>query len=290
MNLVLTVVHGLEYPAIAPFFESYAAARSDSQMHAFVAGISPGSMKKIGDTGAITHPFRYLSFRRRQPLLYAWPLWRRMLANRDFEGKCALGRRVFHLFALRSILYHDFLTEHGHEFENVLVTDCRDVFFQRDPFSDNLGPGLHCFLEAKTQTIGGSPANSVMMRGSFGPETLAELADKRVSCAGTVMGDVESMRLYLRHMVELSAAGPTMFGGSDQGVHNFIVHRGKVPGVHVHDNYDSTVFTGGCEAEQSYRWNAKDEIVRDDGQPYPVLHQHDRYPAVTKRLHAKLNL
>ncbi len=122
-----------------------------------------------------------------------------------------------------------------------------------------------------------------MLRGSFGAEVLAEMAERRVSCSGTTIGDADSITAYLKKMIDLSAAGPKMFGGSDQGVHNFIVHRKLVPGLHAHDNYDSTVFTAGCEPEQSYRWNAKDEIVRDDGAPYPILHQHDRYPAVTKR-------
>ncbi len=54
---------------------------------------------------------------------------------------------------MRFILYYEFLAEHRGEFENVLLTDSRDIFFQRDPFADNLGPGLHCFLESHTQFI-----------------------------------------------------------------------------------------------------------------------------------------
>jgi hypothetical protein len=284
MNLILSVVHGMEYEKVASFLESFVATGSGAQMHLFVCGVSAESVKKMELPGVTIHPFRYLSFRQRQPLLVLWPLWKRLLAGKDFEGKRALGKRVFHLASMRFILYYEFLMEHGNEFENVLLTDSRDVDFQRDPFSDNLGPGLHCFLEAKTQFIGKCPSNTAMLQGSFGPEVLAELADCRVSCSGTTIGDVGSIMAYLKMMIELSASGVSMFGGSDQGVHNFIVHRKLIPSMHLHDNYDSTVFTAGMEPQEAVRWNAAEEIIRDDGKAYPVLHQHERDPAVRPRL------
>jgi hypothetical protein len=290
MNLVLSVVHGLEYEKVAPFFESFAAVRRDAQMHVFVCAVSPGSVKKMEAAGAVTHPFRYLNFRQRQPLLYLWPLWRRMMAGRDFAGRRALGRRVFHLFATRFIFYYDFLQAHRDEFENVFLTDCRDVWFQRNPFIDHLGPGVHCFSEARTQIIGTCAANSKMIEFTFGSKVMAEMADDPVSCAGTTMGDAEGIMGYLKAIVETIAAARKLFGGSDQGAHNFLVHYKLLPLLQLHDNYSSSVFTAGCEPEEAIRWNASNEIIRDDGKPYPVLHQYDRSMAVKKRLHAKAGL
>lgn len=289
MNLILSVVHGMEYDAVAPFLETLALTKSDAKVHFFVAATSQESIRKMEAQGVVTHPFHYISFRRRQPMLYLWPLlFRRMMAKRDFEGKCKLGKVVFHLFASRFIYYYEFLTAHRNEFENVLVTDCRDVCFQRDPFSDNLGPGIHCFLEAKTQIIGQCTGNSRMVRESFGPEVLKELSEYPVSCAGTTIADTENMLVYLKAMIETAAGAVNMFGGSDQGLHNYIVHKKLVPNIHVHDNYNSTVFTAGCEPLDRVHWNDADEIIRNDGKPYPVMHQYDRIAAMRDRVLKKL--
>ncbi len=93
MNLILSTVHGLEMRQTRAFSpESFAATKSDAKMHLFVAqGELTGSIKRMEATGAVIHPFSYLSFRQRQPLLYLWPVWRRMLAGRSFCGKMRLG-------------------------------------------------------------------------------------------------------------------------------------------------------------------------------------------------------
>ena len=289
MNLVLTVVHGMEYERMAPFFESFVAfADANTKMHVFTCGVSRETVAKIESMGVVTHPFRYLSFRHRQPLLYLWPIWKPMMARRDFEGKCALGRKIFHLFAMRFIMYRDLLLQHPGEFENVLLTDCRDVFFQRDPFADRLGPGVHCFLEARTQIVGTCPSNRKMVEYTFGPEVIEEMARDRVSCAGTTMGDVTSIMGYLKAFVETISSGRKLYSVSDQGTHNYMIHYKRVPSLIVHDNYNSSVFTAGCEPEESIRWNERNEIIRDDGQSYPVLHQYDRFSSAREKLAVKL--
>lgn len=290
MNLVMSVAHGLEYEAMMPFLESFAATGSDTKMHLFVCAVSKASIKKMELPGVTINRFHCLNFRQRQPLLYLWPVWRRLLATRDFERKCSMGKRVLHLASMRFILYYEFLLKHRNEFENVLLTDSRDVFFQRDPFADDLGPGLHCFLEAKTQFIGKCAANTMFLEETCGPKVLAEMADCRVSCSGTTIGDVDSIMAYLKEMINVSASGIKMFRANDQGAHNFIVHRKLIPALHLHDNYESSVFTMGCEPEEAIRWNTADEVVRADGTPYPILHQYDRYPLVKRRLEAKIGL
>ncbi len=75
----------------------------------------------------------------------------------------------------------------------------------------------------------------------------------------------------------------------DQGVHNYIVHNRLVPNIVVHDNYNSTVYTAGLEPVEHWRWNEHNEILRDDGLPYPVLHQHDRPPDCVRRIRLALN-
>jgi len=100
------------------------------------------------------------------------------------------------------------------------------------------------------------------------------------------MGDVASMLPYAKAMFELLVTNNWSF--FDQGVHNYIVHKKVVPNIILHDNYSSSVFTGGCEPLADYRWNDHNEIIRADGQPYPILHQCDRYPESKRRYTARL--
>ncbi len=288
-NLILSSMRNLEYDEVAPFFESLRATGSTAQIHFFVSGVSEDTLKKITKMGATYEKFSYFTIRRRQPLMYLWPIWKPMLAKRDFAGKRRLGKIVLHLMSLRFIYYYEFLQARPGQYENILLSDCRDLYFQRDPFSDNLGPGLHAFLEARTQIIGTCWRNSQMVRDAFGPGVLAELATAPVSCAGTTIGDQASIMAYLQTLLETLCLSVKMNSGNDQGVHNGIVHRNMIPGVHIHDNYSSTVYTAGCESSESTRFNDAGEIIRQDGEVYPILHQIDRHEATYRQLVAKLN-
>ena len=287
-NLVLSSIANLPYEEVATFLESLRATGSTAKVHFFVSGVSEQTVKKVRAMGATVEPFAYFSIRRRQPMTYLWPILKPIFARRDFAGKCRLGRWTLHLMALRFILYYDHLAARRDQYDNILLTDCRDVYFQRDPFSDHLPPGLHTFLESPAMTNGNNKNCRVMVVNAFGPKIAEELFPLPVSCAGTTMGDIESILLYLREMIEIVCRSVTMYASNDQGVHNYIVHRGLVPNLHIHDNYSSSVFTAGCESVKDIHFNERGEIIRRDGTVYPILHQIDRHVAIYQQLREKL--
>lgn len=287
-NLILSTVQNLEYDAVAPFLESLRATGSMAKVHFFVRGVSADSIRKMESLGVSTQRFHYLNFRHRQPLLVLWPVWRRMLARRGFAGKCALAKKIFHLMGVRFAYYYDYLEKNRARFQNVLLTDCRDVYFQRDPFAEPIAPGIHCFLEARTQIIGTCPHNTRMFQKTFPQGVLAKLAKFPVSCAGTTLGDVESILVYLKAMIETLCAAEKMYSGSDQAVHNYLIHQGLLPQLHLHDNYGGLVFTAGCESAESIRLNQQGEVIRNDSSAYSILHQYDRHKDLCTSLLTKL--
>jgi len=287
-NLILSAVHDLEYDDLAPFLESLRATGSQAKVHFFVARVSKKSLRKFESLGITLHPISYFSIRTRPPLMFFWPLWRRLLATGDFESKCQLAKRVFHLMGLRFIVYYEFLKNRSDSFDKILMTDCRDVYFQRDPFAEDLGPGVHCFLEAASQTLESSWRNREMLVDAFGPEVLAEMGNAPVSCAGATLGDSKSILIYLKAMIETLFLGRRMQSGNDQGVHNYLVHKQLASLCHLHDNYSSLVFTAGCEGSDNITLNEQDEIIRADGKPYAILHQYDRHREIARKLLAKL--
>ena len=67
------------------------------------------------------------------------------------------GERVpepIHLYNLRHFLYRDYLEKHGHTFRNVMITDVRDVVFQRDPFEFEIDDRIQVAMESRAIPIG----------------------------------------------------------------------------------------------------------------------------------------
>ena len=291
MNLILTIVQKLEYPALAPFLQSLRQTGFRGQVVFFVCGVSPVTIERLHSAGVRTIPFKYTSIRHRHPILILWPMWRWLFrVMRDDPARRRMARHVFNLFFLRWLLYEDFLQAEGEQFENVLMTDCRDVVFQRDPFAEPNPSGICFYLEPESQTIGSCPVNQQMLRECFDEQMVRQMADCRIACAGTTLGTLEAVKAYLQRMVKESYCVRKMalVPGADQGLHNYLVHRGMLPQAHIIENAAGAVFTMGVAPTTQFRFNSADEVVRSDGGVIPVLHQYDRHPEVRQKLLRKL--
>jgi hypothetical protein len=125
----------------------------------------------------------------------------------------------------------------------VLLTDLRDVVFQRDVFADARasiaavlgGPpasGLSVLLaavESSTTSVGIERWNRQSLEIIFRPHVVSMLAPLPIICSGTTVGGVTAVRAYLDAMAAampfLSAAGSGMgWYGLDQPLHIFLLH------------------------------------------------------------------
>ena len=140
--------------------------------------------------------------------------------NSDWPTAC------LHLFYRRHLLYLEFLQRYGAQDERFFLSDCRDVFFQRDPFSWKQTAGLHLFLEADASRIGTCPHHRRWIASQFGESVLNELSPEVVSCAGTVFGDRTGLSNYLREMIRLTMQAKSLReADGDQGLHNVLVRK-----------------------------------------------------------------
>jgi hypothetical protein len=250
-----------------------------------------GMAEDLRRFGVRVIPFGLWTIRMRRPVVVFWPVWRQLLmSRRDFEWKRKLARRVYSLFFQRFVLLHDFLAEEGDAYGRVMITDCRDVIFQRDPLNLPLDKELWCFFEAGSQIIEQCPYNRRMIQDCFGPGILNDLGRMRVSCAGVTLGDKDSMLAYLRKFVEHSFAvrRMQMISGSDQGLHNYLVYRGNLPGLRLLTNEDGIVATLGAVPRAQIRTNDAGEVITPDGRAIPILHQYDRHHDLRDALWNKL--
>ncbi|HEV2045222.1 MAG TPA: hypothetical protein VGQ95_01350 [Chthoniobacterales bacterium] len=290
-NLILTMVHRIRYPALEPFFRSLQRTGFDGDVVVFASALSTESIRQLKDWGARVVPFLFPGEHVANRAARLWWIWKRLFASGISQSaKERLAHIVFHLFYRRHLLYLDFLRTHGSEYENVFLTDCRDVLFQADPFGWDQTPGLHVFLEEEANKLGICPHHIRWITSQFGSEMLGRWTDKTVSCAGTVFGDVLGMMDYLSRMVSRTMGVKSLRAADgDQGVHNYLVLEGVFPKITIHENRRGPVITLGPVRMSSLRFDQDDHVINETGAVVPVLHQYDRDPQLRERLLSQLD-
>lgn len=189
--------------------------------------------------------------------------------------------------AWRYFLYLDFLRAASEHHERILLTDVRDVIFQRDPFALPWKEGLHVMLEDARMRVADCEHMVRWTLGHLGRDALAAMAERPISCSGTTLGDRESMLAYLEKLTARLlpfAPGPGM-AGFDQAVHNHLLHTGGLPGARLHGNGRVVLTLGYVEGEP--KTDADGAVLAEDGRPVPMVHQYDRKPALFRQIRAR---
>ena len=187
------------------------------------------------------------------------------------------------LMALRHGHYHRIVAARE-DVDQVLITDVRDVFFQRDPFEPCVA-GLEVYLEPSKHTIGREPFNTAMIRRLYGRRTLAALAGEVASCAGTVIGPRQQIVRYLYEMSHEITRHRCPIGAYDQGVHNYLLRLGRLGHATMVRNGTGRVLT--MNGMTRFARAADGAIMNCDGSLPAVLHQYDRFPDLWRELSAR---
>ena len=167
---------------------------------------------------------------------------------------------------------------------SVLLTDVRDVLFQKAPFAPQPA-GLEVFVEG--DRLGDHAFNMKYLRALIGDTMAGALADARSVCVGTVMGPREAIVRFCRTVLMLAAIPRSEFGGAfgaDQAACNIAVHMGLVE-AEVRENFGRVATIGLTPGEAlSLR---DDDVVNPDGSVSAIVHQHDRHPHLAEAMHRR---
>lgn len=202
---------------------------------------------------------------------------------RRFHGPIHAYR--FELFArlLRGVLPR---------YDQVLVSDVRDVVFQSHPFAGLEGETCQFFLEGDNRTIGNEPTNMVYMRSFLPPDQVKAIEPFRISCCGVVLGSARTMMAYLARMAADLAAVPLRARrkiGADTAFHNRMAHLTHAVPVQLVEN-NVHVATMGIEPATTYHAGADGLIrVAADGRLPAILHQYDRLPEIKAPVERRWN-
>ncbi len=291
-SLVLGVVSTLPVELVEPFARSLRQTSYRGRLCIFADRMSSTDLNRLrlladevvvldgrypGVAGPPSRVVRGLSWlRETRRIRRVYPAMFRVAASLSAQAarRCELEYALEGLQALRYKHYLEYLEGPGASADRVLISDLRDVLFQRDPFAHEAHE-LELVLEADHVTIGAEPFNRRWVANLYGRHVLQQLATHVVSCSGTVLGTRKGMIRYLRHMVREIARHRRPLGSHDQAIHNWLLRIGALDPLHLHRNEFGPVITMG---QQRTIRVVEGEVVNADGSVTPIVHQYDRHP------------
>lgn len=216
----------------------------------------------------------------------------------------------------RYLVYLLFIEKFATEYDSILVSDVRDVFFQDDPFNSqpfgsrnfmNATTSLLLFEEGLNDIHGKATLRNVKINfrwltGVYGRKVSSKLSHNSVLCSGTTIGKKEALVTYLVSMLYEAKSclrrNPVKFlkhhhrmnhvcaGGADQGFHNYLFWNNLLPEASSVLNGVGPVYTLGIfenKPVRSLRFEQDEDGVilspsaRGLSRPVPIIHQWDRH-------------
>jgi len=228
-------------------------------------------------------------------ILVRWPglKVRRYLRGRGVTSIPIVQTRSFtrSVHARRYAIYADYLRRRADRYDQVMLSDVRDVVFQRHPFEDITSSKCHFFLEGSSQTIGEDPTNSRWVRGCATVAEAEAVASRRISCSGITIGGTCAIISYLDRMTQRIRAIPfrvyrKIGHGYDQGIHNLLIYLDhRIDGVIVENN--GHIATMAIEPQSLYRLDDAGQIRLAAGHLPAICHQYDRFPQFRDTVEAR---
>jgi hypothetical protein len=246
-----------------------------------------------------------IGFRRLYANRTLWGLWRPVQAlawaginlagrlpvpaDRRLRLQAGLARAVCTPMEARFFHHRRFLRRR--RYERVVLTDVRDVLFQRDPSPDIPAEGLGVGIETRRYTIATEEHNRRWVEQAFGPEMVDQIGANPVSCVGVTVGGTDAISTYLERMTEQILRLPARtarVGGADTSVHNVLLWTGRLGKVQCFETLASPLATlNGVPADQ-VKVSSAGKLLNADGSEPSIVHQYDRQPGVAPALLAAL--
>jgi hypothetical protein len=284
--LILGLLTNMTLEKARPFFLSLEKSGYVGDVCLFVNGLEADLRDFLRARRINLVPFQpaYLKPRYARVAGLARPLLKGGQIDR-LEAQMAVA--YMHPHCARHVYYHAYLAECGADYDWVMLTDIRDVLFQRDPFDFELPDGLGVFKEDPNLTIGACQHSSKWIRHGFGPAVLEKLRDKTIFCAGTIIGTPAAVSDYCSRALRLFYAKKTCWT-IDQATFNYLLYLDPPPQVQVFDNEAGPVLTMAHMDTTCFRFDTAGKLITPAGRVYNTLHQYDRHAGLAPQLVQRL--
>jgi len=212
----------------------------------------------------------------------------------------------FNIVVERFIHAWYFLKEMDEKPDYVVMTDVRDVVFQKDPFQNELYMGA-VVLGSENFRYKDEPWSKNNMIQAFGPVIFDKVKDYEIYCAGVIGGDYEVFMDLCLNTYLLCRGTPAYVpggGGPDQAALNITISQlpwslntqylglGSDWAVHIGTSSQAIEQGSGEVGAQYLRnkipykdnfvnqgeisWDEEGTVYNPNGQPYTIVHQYNR--------------
>ena len=191
--------------------------------------------------------------------------------------------------------FHRYLAAVADDYDRVMLSDSRDVLFQRDISGYPFDPAADLYFVEEEKRIGDCPINSGWILDLYGPAAQLALENRTVLCSGTTFGRPWAVLAYLDAMVnEIDAVADRFrerfgyLGGIDQGIHNSLYYNDRLPDLNIRTahNRDNLVYTiGHVAGDDPARQflDARSRFINQQGSLCYCIHQFDRLAQGVRR-------
>ena len=236
-----------------------------------------------------------------------------LISTKDYSLKkklqiynCRFHEVRVHKYDVQLKRYKYFLEilKKSNNYNKVFFCDCRDIYFQSNPFEYEYKGGINFFQE--DIKFNECIYNTRWMIKTFGQKVYDELSDKTVCCGGTVLGTVDNMIKWLNLMNTLVSkyTYPKRLKylltfrrdkngrGCDQAHGNYIANKNYFKDSFLYSNKEGPIAT--VYYLKQIKFNEKLQLINDLGVPYSIVHQYDKrwseFSEKVKFLRNKLNI
>lgn len=156
----------------------------------------------------------------------------------------------------------------------VLLTDVRDVVFQKNPFSHEITTDLEFFREPNQYKNCECHRHWFCDLSIHGCNFYKSIADETIICAGTTIGTKKGMIEYLYKMIDELAKINRII--TDQPTHAYLILDKSFTNCKLYDTFRGPVAT--LSKSENLRFDSDNHLLNEDGSVVAIVHQWDRTP------------
>ena len=289
MNAIITAATGYTAADIQIFLWSVAKNCQNTTVFLIVYDRDRQSIEKLRDKYPFIEPvyvgasirkqFARLANYRTRPFA-TWLACQ--LSKRNYSSMSMplrlLGQLAMRIIHERFFIALQVLKSHPNVFSHVLLTDCRDVIVQTDPFGlmeGKLVSGL------ETELIRDEPYNRQWIEAAYGCAILDKFLDKTIVCAGVTIGTADEIENYLTELCdEMWRHLPQMIFqavGFDQSAHMYLIFEDKIE-IDLVNNQQGSIASLVAEDPINLSIDLTNGLVKVYEKYPAILHQYDRHP------------
>jgi len=253
----------------------------------FVESPSPELQQMMKAYGVTAAPIRTPRFKKRHFNYYPF-IVRQLFPRHLRDDTVDLYENWIPIISSRFIAYRRYFKTVSAIYDECLLCDMRDVYFQANPFEVETSSQITFYEEYPHNRIDQCPYNREWVKEAYGEKALKTWGHHTVICAGTTHLKANGILRYLDAiLLQIQSVNPHGTG-VDQALHNFIARNLEIEGLSIVPQAQSKVLNIGTTPTEELTFNKEGLLTNTQGEVAAIVHQYDRHSNLFEGLIGKL--